>query len=123
LDNDAPRVFCAHLLARGRLWSGAGLAIMNAEWMGEWRLAPRAHPGDGLLDKIAGALAIRERLLARRRAVTGDHVPHPDLSTTRAAAFDETFQHHRGIHLDGVYVGRYRRVTVSVRAAAVTVAV
>lgn len=123
LDGDTPRVFCAHVVARGRFWSGEGLVVMNAQWLGKWRVAPRSHPGDGLLDVVVGTLSARQRFLARGRATTGDHIPHPELSTSRGASFEHVFKRRRRVYLDGAYVGRYRRVSVSIRSAAVTVAV
>lgn len=122
-DGQAPRVFCAHLVARGRFWSGESLAVMNAQWLKTWRVAPRAHPGDGLLDTVMGTLSVRQRWIARSRAGTGDHLPHPGLSTTRRASFEHEFKRRRRVYLDGVYIGRYRRVQVSIRSAPVTVAV
>ena len=42
-------LFVAHLVASTRLWTRAFVA-MNAQWLGDWNLGPRAHPNDGLLD-------------------------------------------------------------------------
>src|SRR4029453_9286850 len=45
-----PHVFVAHVVARRSWWRGRVWVAMNAEWLGRWDVAPRAHPGDGLLD-------------------------------------------------------------------------
>ena len=39
--------FVAHLVARRSWWSGRIVAVMNAEFVGAWDVAPRAHPNDG----------------------------------------------------------------------------
>jgi diacylglycerol kinase family enzyme len=86
---------------------------MNAEWLGDWRLGPRAHPGDGLLDLTEGQLGLRDRLHARRRAPTGDHVPHPGLRTRRAAHHHLRFERPVTVRLDGARVGRFRSIEVT----------
>jgi YegS C-terminal NAD kinase beta sandwich-like domain len=104
----------AHLVARAVGWRGPFLLVMNAEWLGEWKLAPRAHPGDGLLDVLDGSLALRQRLQARRRARFGEHVPHPAIRTYRAAELAATFEPPRRVWLDGRSAGRCRHLEVAV---------
>ena len=36
--------FVAHAIARRGWWRGRILAAMNAEFVGDWKVAPRAHP-------------------------------------------------------------------------------
>lgn len=50
--------FVAHLVARRSWWRGRTLAVMNAQWLGGWDLAPRSHPDDGLLDVTDGTLPL-----------------------------------------------------------------
>ena len=123
LDGHDAGPFVAHLVARGRAWTGPGLVIMNAEWMGPWQLAPRAHPGDGLLDILVGSLSLRERVVGAQRARTGAHLPHPQLSISRQAAVDHSFDEPRRVHLDGVFRGMFSSIEVSVLPAVVSVAV
>jgi diacylglycerol kinase family enzyme len=106
--------FAAHLVARSRGWSGRFVVAMNAEWLGEWKVAPRAHPGDGLLDVIDGSLGVRQRLVARRRARSGDHVPHPGLQLRRVRSLSVTFERSRRLWLDGRFVGRCRSIELTV---------
>ena len=105
--------YVAHLVARGRAWRGRFLLAMNAEWMGEWKVAPRAHPGDGLLDVLDGSLPLRERLQARRRARLGDHLPHPSIRTSRVRSLSVTFEPPRRVWLDGRFVRRCRRLELA----------
>src|SRR5918911_1706935 len=67
-------LFVAHLVAHRTLWLRQQLAVMNAAWLGDLNLGPRAHPNDGLLDISEGTLPFGQLLLARRRARTGAHL-------------------------------------------------
>ena len=113
--------YVAHLVARARGWRGRFLLAMNAEWLGEWKVAPRAHPGDGLLDVLDGSLPLRERLQARRRARLGDHLPHPSIRTSRVRSLAVTFEPPRRVWLDGRFVRRCRRLELAVEPDALVV--
>jgi hypothetical protein len=102
----ARHCFVAHAVARSSWWRGRGIAAMNAQWFGAWDLGPRSHPNDGRLDITDGALPWGQRLEARRRARTGTHLPHPDLTTSRVAAAEFEFDRPLDIWLDGTKVGR-----------------
>jgi len=116
-------VFVAHLVARRRGWRGRFAVVMNAEWLGELDLGPRAHPGDGLLDVTEGRLGLRDRLEARRRARTGSHLPHPDLRTARRGAVDLSFPGGVPVHLDGEARGHATEILVHVEPDALRVVV
>lgn len=115
--------FVAHLVARRRAWQGPFAVAMNAQWWGPLSLGPRAHPGDGLLDVTTGSLPWRDRLQARRRARTGDHLPHPALRVRRTAAVQISFDHPTPVWLDGQRVGPARALSLRVEPAALTVVV
>lgn len=87
LDGGEPRAFVAHLIAtarrHSRLWSSRTVVVMNSSFAGPYRLGPRAHPNDGRLDLTDGRLPLRQRQDGRRRALTGSHVPHPQLEQRR----------------------------------------
>jgi hypothetical protein len=116
-------VFLAHAIARHRWWLGRAVAVMNAQWLGDWDLGPRAHPGDGLLDVTDGDLPWGDRLKARTRARTGTHLPHPALRTSRVRSLDLEFDRPIGVWLDGVHVGRATELHVRVEPDAVRVVV
>jgi hypothetical protein len=101
--------FCAHLVARRAWWIGRVAVVMNAQWLGPYRLGPRAHPNDGLLDLTDGTLPIGQRFEARRRARSGSHVPHPALQVARRDGFELRFDRPVGIWLDGERVARRAR--------------
>jgi hypothetical protein len=115
--------FVAHLIARRRLWSGPFAVAMNAEWWGALSLGPRAHPGDGLLDVTTGALGWGDRLKARRRARTGDHLPHPALHTERVRALQLSFDRALDVWLDGERVGTARQLSIRVEPGALSAVV
>ena len=115
------RWFVAHLVARRGWWRGRVLAVCNAAFIGAWNVAPRAHPGDGRLDIVDADLPVRDRLAARRRLRSGTHVPHPGISSRRAAAVQFDLDADLDIHLDHVPVGRAGALSVRVEPAAVDV--
>jgi len=110
--------FVAHLTIRNRPLTGIGpglsVAVMNAAWLGPLRLGPRAHPNDGIIDVTEGTVGLLQRREANRRATTGSHVPHPALTTKRAAEWSKTWPRPVQIWLDGRPIGRYRSVAVEV---------
>ena len=107
-------LFVAHLVVRRPLWQGPFVVAMNAEFLGRWKFAPRAHPGDGLLDVLEGSLGLDDRLRARRRLRTGDHVPHPGIRQRRVAAAQFDVPRGASVWLDGERIGRAGRLSVRV---------
>jgi hypothetical protein len=114
--------FVAHLVARRSWWRGPVLAVMNAEFLGSWTVAPRAHPGDGLLDVVDADLPLSERWEARRRLPYGAHVPHPRISVRRTAAAELELSGRR-VRLDGTDVGRADHLSLCALDQALTVVI
>jgi diacylglycerol kinase family enzyme len=108
--------FVAHLVARRSWWRGPLLAAMNAEFLGDWNVAPRAHPNDGLLDMVVvGAeMTLPDRIQARRRLPTGGHVPHPAIEQSRRPAFQIEFDRPTVVWLDGERVTATTNLSVRV---------
>jgi hypothetical protein len=106
--------FVAHLVARRSWWRGRVVAAMNAEFLGPWDVAPRAHPGDGLLDVVdaAASLALADRWRARRRLPAGAHLPHPDIAVSRRAAVQIDLDTPTPVWLDGERVGEARHLSI-----------
>jgi hypothetical protein len=106
--------FVAHLVARRSWWRGRVVAVMNAEFLGPWDVAPRAHPGDGLLDVLDAAPSLRlgDRWKARRRLPTGAHLPHPAIAVARRAAVQIDLDRPTPVWLDGEPVGEARNLSV-----------
>jgi hypothetical protein len=111
--------FVAHLVARKRWWRGRIYAAMNAEYLGQWDVAPRSHPNDGLLDTFEVTMSVGERLKARSRLPTGTHVPHPGIKVRRVAAVQVDVA-GLDIWLDGELVGPARSLSIRVEPDALT---
>jgi hypothetical protein len=117
--------FVAHLVARRTWWRGRLVAVMNAEYLGDWDVAPRSHPGDGRFDvvDVAPNFGVRARLQARRRLPHGGHLPHPGIRVERVAAWQTTFDAPLRVWLDGTLVGEARQLSVRVEPDAVLLVV
>jgi hypothetical protein len=113
-----PLLAVAHVVVRmpGRLgwWRGPLLAVMNTDHVGEWNVAPRAHPDDGRFDvvEVSPAMRLRDRWQARGRLAQGTHVPHPDITVRTADAAEWAFDRPRLVVVDGVARGTVSRLAV-----------
>ena len=120
----AEHCFVAHLVARSFGWRGRVVVAMNAQFIGEWDMAPRSHPNDGRLDVLeTEGLAVGQRWKARRRLATGTHVPHPAILERRVATQTWEFVRPIEVRLDGTRVGRARTIELTVEPDALTVVV
>lgn len=115
-------LFVAHLVARSRLWTRAFVA-MNAQWLGEWNLGPRAHPNDGLIDTYDCHLTRGQLLPVRARLGHGAHLPHPGLKERRGSAVSVELERPLVVRLDGVAVGPAQKLAVRVAPDALQVVV
>jgi diacylglycerol kinase family enzyme len=94
---------------------GPIVLVMNAEFIGEWDVAPRGHPNDGRVEVVeAGDLRLRERMAARRRLPAAAHVPHPRIVTRSVRSARWTFAAPVEVRLDGVAAGTARTVAITV---------
>ncbi len=119
-----PWWFVSHLVARRAWWLGDVLAIMNAELIGRWDVAPRSHPGDGRLAVVQVVdLRLGDRWHAWRRLPTGSHLPHPAITMRRRTTFEVTFPRRTAVWLDGRRVGRATALEVVVEPDALTICV
>jgi hypothetical protein len=109
--------FVAHLVARRGWWRGRIVAAMNAEFLGDWDVAPRAHPGDGVLDvlDVGAGMSLGDRWRARSRLATGGHLPHPAIAVSRRQAVQIDLDSPTPVWLDGERVADAR--TLSIRVA------
>jgi hypothetical protein len=114
--------FVAHLIV-GKPFCPGFVAMMNAQWLGPLDLGPRSHPGDGLVDITSGSLKWRERRIARSRARTGTHLPHPSLSHKRTNVETLLFERPAPICIDGALEVQGRSISVRVEPDAFHVVV
>lgn len=114
--------FLDHLVARRSWLRGRVLVAANAAFLGDWNVAPRAHPGDGKLDTLeTGSMSIGDRWKARRRLATGTHLPHPDIRVRRTGAAQYEFDTPTLVRLDGRSIGRVRSLSIRLEPDAVDV--
>jgi hypothetical protein len=119
------RYFVAHCVVRGRSWwRGPLVAAMNAQYLGDWDVAPRAHPGDGVLDvvEVASDMGVGDRWKARRRLPAGAHVPHPKITVKRLAAVQLDVE-GLGVWLDGEKQPPASALSIRLQPDALTVVV
>jgi len=114
--------FVAHLVARKRWWRGRVYAAMNAEFIGQWDVAPRSHPNDGRLDTFDVTMSTGERLKARGRLPSGTHLPHPQIKERRVSAAQVDVE-GLDVWLDGECIGPAKTLSIRVEPDALTVVV
>ena len=117
LDDTARRVAVAHVVVTRGWWRGPFTAVCNTDSVGEWNLAPRAHPNDGRADviEVVPEMSLRARWQARRRLPLGTHVPHPQITTRSAREVTLDFGRPVPVRIDGRSAGTARHVAVRVR--------
>lgn len=115
-------LFVAHVVARSRSWRRA-VVIMNAQWLGRWDVAPRAHPNDGLLDVLDARLRWADLFKVRSRLAVGAHLPHPDITERRVPAVQMELDRSISVWVDGSPVGRGRTLSARLESDALTVVV
>ena len=113
--------FLAHLVARRSWWRGRVLVAANAAFLGNWNVAPRAHPGDGRLDVLDADPPLGDRWQARRRLPTGTHLPHPDITVRRVEAMQFDLERPTPVWLDGRSHGPVRSISLRIEPAAVDI--
>ena len=125
LDDAPPVPVVAHVLARspwrvGGWWRGEALAVMNAEFVGDFDVAPRGHPNDGRAETlvVAGDMSIRQRWEVRRRLPSAGHLPHPAIATRPIRSMTWDFDRPRVVIADNRTLGFARRLSVEVQADA-----
>ena len=120
LADGALHWFLSHLVARRSWLRGRVVIAANAAFVGEWNVAPRAHPGDGRLDTLEVTdMSLADRVKARRRLTSGTHVPHPDITVRRPKAAQFDFDRPTKVRLDGRSIGSARTLSVRVEPDAV----
>lgn len=121
--NGRSTVALAHVVARRHWWRGPLVFAMNAQFIGPYDVAPRSHPNDGKVDivEVSAHMPLRTRLQAVRRARTGTHLPHPQITVRQRVEAHLTFPRPLTIYVDGEAWCDAQACTVEVEADAVIV--
>ena len=114
--DDEELLAVAHVVARNSWWRGPLLAVLNCPYIGDWDVAPRAHPNDGHFDivEVRAGMSRRQRLQARRRLPLGTHVPHPEIEVRTADTATWSFDGRREVYVDGVPRCRATRLEIAI---------
>lgn len=116
--NDIQRTAIAanSVVMRHTFWRGQIIAITNCGYFGEWEIAPRAHPNDGVFDvvEVDANMSCRQRLSARSRLPLGTHMPHPSIRQHQSQSETWIFTRPIGLYLDQEFVGPTTRVVVTI---------
>ncbi|MGA1361631.1 MAG: hypothetical protein ACO36A_01780 [Ilumatobacteraceae bacterium] len=115
-DGSREEMACADVTV-GSWFSRSGLVVITN--VGLWRgldLTPGSHPNDGRFEVLAldAAMPVRQRLLARRRARTGAHLPHPCLSRTTRTELTIARRGRQRLSVDSVDAGSWTSVRVMI---------
>jgi hypothetical protein len=125
LDGSRTVWAAAHVVVRRTWWRGRVVAAMNAQFLGDFDVTPRAHPNDGKVDvlDVAASMPVRERWQARGRLPSGTHLPHPAISVRQLTTVELGFDRPMRVWADGVAVGSATTVSLEVEPDAYLVCV
>ncbi len=123
LVDGALHFFVAHLVARRSWLRGPIVMAMNAQYRGDWNVAPRSHPNDGKIEVFTADPSIGDRWKALPRLKTGTHLPHPDITLERTSGTQIDLAPRTKVWLDGELVGPARTISIRVAPDALTVVV
>ncbi|MEG3587063.1 MAG: hypothetical protein VX353_07215 [Actinomycetota bacterium] len=115
--------FASSLLILNLLRPWASTGIVNTQVSNGYRYAPKAHPGDGFMEEIESNLDIRQATIARKKLITGDHLPHPQLRLKKGRSFTYDFTKAKKLILDNRSIGRHKAFSVEVFPHAIQIIV
>ena len=117
------RRFATHVIVRRLGWLGWIRAVLNVPFVGEWNVAPRAHPNDGRLDYVDADLSLGDFVKARSRLRSGTHVPHPSISIRRVTETAIDVAPGQAVWVDGVRHRGVRRIECRVEPDAISIVI
>lgn len=101
----------------GSWWKGRHVIASNSGFLSGMNIAPRSHPNDGEMDIVAidGNMPLKQRFIARRKAKTGTHVPHPQIAITRSTSVEFVRERRQErLSIDGVAVSQWAKISISI---------
>lgn len=98
--------------------SGWGAVVANGQFVDDFDVVPRGHPGDGRAELQVYAVEPAQRAQLRRRLRSGSHLPHPAIRQRPITTVMLAARRGAPVTVDGVDRGRVRSVEVRVDANA-----
>ena len=95
--------------------------VVNSPIIDHRRISPKSHPADGLLDIVEFSLSFRQSLKAYKRAKSGDHLPHPQIKTSKKRTYMINARGKRKIIIDGKKIAYGKEISLSVIPHAIAV--
>lgn len=117
LNGDTETIHAASHVSIGSWWKGRHIIVSNSGFINGLNIAPRSHPNDGEMDvfSIASEMPLKQRFLARRKAKTGTHLPHPNISVLRKTVLEISRDRpQERLSIDGVAVSAWTAVHISI---------
>ena len=127
LDDESllSKIAAAHVVFRRSNFRGGWLrgpltVVANAQFLGDWDIAPRGHPNDGRVEltQVDSTMGVRQRLTARTRLSTGSHLPHPSIETksVKNYVWESADQAPTILWIDHQCIGQVKRLSIEVCA-------
>ena len=109
-------VNAASSIVVGSFWKGRNVIVSNAGWLKNSNVAPRAHPNDGVVEvlNLSSSMSLRQRALARRKMLTGTHLPHPEISMSRESSFRIDRTKNEKLMIDGIRIPNWSEISIEV---------
>ena len=95
--------------------------VVNSPIIDHRRISPKSHPADGLLDIVEFSLSFRQSLKAYKRAKSGDHLPHPQIKTSKKRTYMIKASGKREVVIDGKKIAYCKEVSISIIPHAIAV--
>ena len=97
------------------------LWAVNSPIIAGKRISPKSHPADGLLDIIEFSMTLREFQKAYKRFKSGDHIPHPDIKTSKKSEYRINLNKKQRIVVDGKTVAYAKDLSIELIPHAIAV--
>ena len=102
----------------GSWWTSRHIIVSNSGFYSGLNIAPRSHPNDGEFDvvSISADMPLKQRFIARRKARTGTHIPHPSIVVTRGTTLTISREKpQERLSIDGVAVSNWSEISITIQ--------
>ena len=95
--------------------------VINSPIIDGRRISPKSHPADGFLDIVEFSLSFRQSQKAYKRSKSGDHLPHPQIQTSKKRTYMMKAKGKRKVVIDGKKITYSNEASISVIPHAIAV--